>query len=134
MADGPVELEHGGLDGGADVEDAACVPLERREYRVDDVRDVHVIARLPAVTEDPGRAALVQQSHEDRDNARLAVRLLTRAVHIAQAERDVARAVQTIPRRKVFLPAELRRPVGRERPSLCRLADGPVALAVDRPA
>src|SRR5206468_12492745 len=64
---------------------------------------------LAAVAVDPGRAAVAQEAHEDRDHAGLAVRLLAGAVDVAEAERDVARPVQPVPRGEVLLAAELDR-------------------------
>ena len=108
--------------------------LERDEHCADDVLDEHVIARLASVAIDPGRAALVQESHEDRDDAGFAVRFLARPIDVGEPERDVAGAVKTVPGREVLLAAELRRPVGGERLPFRRLRDGTRALAVDRAA
>src|SRR5205085_10173828 len=129
-----VELVHRRLGAGADVDDPAAPELGRREHRLDDVAGVDVVARLAAVAEDRRLAALVQEAHEDRDDARLAVRLLAGPVDVAEAKCDVPRPKEAVPRREVLLGGELRRPVRREGAPLRRLRGGAVALAVDRAA
>ena len=62
------------------------------------------------------------------------MRHLPRAVDVPEAQRDVLRAVQPVPRREVFLTADLRRAVWGERPQRRRLGRRPVALAVRRAA
>src|SRR5437588_314840 len=56
----------------------------RREQRSDDVGDVYVVACGLAVSIDPRRLALVQVVAEDRDDPRLAVRALPRAVDVSE--------------------------------------------------
>ena len=130
---GLVQLDHRGLAPGADVEHAAVLP-GRGQRRARHVADVDVVARLPAVAEDARRPAFGQRAEEDRDHARLAVRVLPRPVDVAVAQRDVARPVEPVVRREVLLAGELRDAVGRERPALGLLRRRPVALAVDRAA
>ena len=65
-------------------------PLSTRaDERVDDVVDVHEVAGLRAVAEDHRALVAEQLAREDRDHARLAVRVLARAVHVGQRERGV---------------------------------------------
>ena len=99
---------------GADVEHAALV-AERTERRAGDVADVDVVARLAAVAEDPRLLASQSGAEEDRDDARLAVRVLARPVDVSVAERDVVQAVQPVERPQVLLARELRGAVRRER-------------------
>src|SRR5581483_5753601 len=130
-ADRVVELDDRRLPARADVEDAPVRVGSCRQHRGGDVGDVHVVTRLRALAVDRRRAVAVQEPHEDRDDARLSVRLLARAVDVAEAQGDVRRAIQTVPRREVLLAGELRRPVRRERPALGALGRRAVALAVD---
>src|SRR4029079_18248988 len=102
------------------------------ERRVDTVADEENAARLPAVAEDRGRRSVGHPLEEDRHDAALEGRLLPRPEDVAEAQCDVARAVDPVPAGEVLLAAELRDPVRRHRlpgPVLGRRA---VALAVDR--
>ncbi len=130
---GLVELDHRGLVPGADVEHAAVLSC-RGQRRARHVAGIDVVARLPAVAEDAWRPALGQRAEEDRDHARLAVRVLPRPVDVAVTQRDVPRPVEPVVRRQVLLAGELRDAVGRERPALGLFGRRPVALTVDRAA
>ena len=107
---------------------------ERGEGGVDDVADEDVVARLPPVAEDFRRPAAGETTHEDRDDAGLAVWILARSVHVAVAKRDVRRLVEPVVGRQVLLAGELRGAVRGERPPLRILGRRRVALAVDRTA
>ena len=86
------ELLHARLDAGADVHQQAAALVDRAHERVDDVVDVHEVAGLRAVAEDHRPLVAEQLAREDRDDARLAVRVLARAVHVGQRERGVLEA------------------------------------------
>jgi len=127
-----VEVDDRRLVAGADVVDAAVLP-ERGDRRSRDISHVHVVAGLEPVAEDARLLAACERAEEDRDDARLAVRILPRPVHVAVAEGDVPRLVKPVVRAQVLLPSELRRAVRGERRQRGRLRGGPVvALAVDR--
>ena len=93
------QLDDGGLTPGAHVVDAAVV-RPRGHGRAGDVADVDVVARLRAVAEDLRRLAGEQPLEEDRDDARLAVRVLPRAVHVPVPQRRRARPVEPVVRRR----------------------------------
>src|SRR3954471_21080313 len=76
------ELLHARLDTRADVQHESAALVDRTHERVDDIVDIDVVARLRAVTEDQRTLAVEQPAREDRDHARLAVRILARAVHV----------------------------------------------------
>ena len=80
-----------------------------------DVADVNVVARRLAEAVHDDLLAAGQAVREDRDDAGLAVRLLSRPVDVAEAQHDVREPVQPPPGRDVRLAGELRRTVGRER-------------------
>ena len=72
---------------------------------------------------------------EDRHHPRLAVGVLARPVHVAVAQRDVARAVQPVVGGQVLLGRQLGGAVRRDRPPLrASLGRRRRALAVDRAA
>ena len=85
-----VQLDDRGLAAGPDVEDAAIL-AERRGRRARDVADVDVVAGLRPVAEDRRLLAARERAEEDRDDARLAVRILARAVDVPVAQGDVPR-------------------------------------------
>ena len=63
------------------------LPLSSRaRRRLDEVADVHVVARLPAVAADLRAAAGEDRLGEDRDDARFARAVLPRAVDVGVAE------------------------------------------------
>ena len=109
-----IQLGHGRLAARPDVEHPALVS-ERRDRRAGDVADVHVVARLPAVAEDPRLLAAREGAEKDRDDARLAMWILSRPVHVPVAQRDVPRPVEPVVRAQVLLGGQLRRAVRRER-------------------
>ena len=79
----------------------------RAERGRDDIAHVHVVARLRPVPEDHRRLALAQPVHEDRDDTRFALRILSRPVHVPVAQRDVLGPVQPVVRSDVLLAGEL---------------------------
>ncbi len=109
----------------------------RGQRRRDDVADVYVVAGLAAVAEDGRAPAGAQQAAEDRDHARLAERVLARAVDVAEPQRDGREPVEALEERQVALGRELALAVGRERRDRRRLVERQLlafALAVDRAA
>src|SRR3954468_4859549 len=129
------ELEHARLAAGADVVGTGRVGLGCREVRGDDVADPVVVARLLAVAEDGRPRALEQLAAEDRDHARLAERVLARAVDVAVAQRHRRESVQPPEQGAVVLGAELRVAVRRHRRDRMVLRRRQyLPLAVDRPA
>ena len=127
------ELEHRRRPAGRDVEDAAA-ERRRRQRRAGHVPDVDVVALLRAVAEDRRPPPVRDRAQEDRDDARLAVRVLPRPVDVAVAQRDVPRPVEPVPRGEVLLAGQLGRAVRRQRPPLPLLGRRRRALAVDRAA
>ncbi len=125
------EVEHGGGDPRADVEDARR-PLQRGQRHRSDVADVDVVPLLRAVAEDVRRLPAREPPEEDGDDTRLAVRVLARPEDVAVAERRVLAPVEAVVGREVLLPRELRGSVLRERRAGRRLRGGLGALAVDR--
>ena len=63
---------------------AGSAASRREQVRTRDVADVHVVARLLAVAEDRQRRPVEDAVAEDRDDARFAVRVLSRPVHVAE--------------------------------------------------
>src|SRR5262245_42656215 len=84
------------------------------------------------VSEDPRRLATRERTKEDRDDARLAVGVLARSVHVSVAKRDVGRPVQAVERAEVLLASELGSAVRRHRAERGILGYRLVALSVDR--
>src|SRR5213593_234114 len=70
------ERVHVGLDAGADVEGSGRGRLEREEVGARHVADVDVVAGLLAVAVHRDRLGAEHPAREDRDHARLAVRVL----------------------------------------------------------
>ncbi len=108
------EIVHRGLDAGADVERRAVDRVDRREHdiargqvRLRDVLNEHHVPRLVAVAEHGQRLACEHAMREDRDDPRLTVRVLARAVDIAVPERHRLQPVQPRKRREVVLRGEL---------------------------
>ena len=86
-----MQVPVGGLHAGADVEPpAAAGRAGGGDERLGHVVDVHIVPRVAAVTEEPGRAPGQHGLGEDGDHAGLTVRVLPRAVHVRQRQ---ARAV-----------------------------------------
>ena len=81
-----------------------------------------------------GLLAAGERAEEDRDHARLAVRILARPVHVGVAQGDVDRPVQAVVRAQVLLAGQLGRAVRGHGLQGLRLERGLVALAVDRAA
>src|SRR3954469_11403728 len=130
------QIQHARLRAGADVDRAADIRvLRRHEVRRDDIAHVDVVARLAAVTVDPGAPALHQPAAEDRDHASLAERVLARAVDVPIAQRDGAHAVQARVEVAVLLGAELARAIAGHRRGRGALGAGDrLDVAVDRAA
>ena len=102
----------------------------------DEVADVDVVARLRAVAEHLRPAAGEVLAAEDRDHAGLAVRVLARAVDVAEAQRHRRQAVQALVEARGT--ARRRASTCRSRPSAGRRMvlgrRDHVGLAVDRAA
>ncbi len=86
-----------------------------------DVAHVDVVARLEAVAEDLGALAVEQAAAEDGHHAGLAVRVLARAVDVAQAQHRGLVAVEAPVQVAVALAGHLAHAVVRERAGLGRL-------------
>ena len=125
-----VELGDRRLAACSDVEHTALV-AEGGERRTGDVADIDVVACLHAVAEDPRLLAACQRAEEDRDDASLTVRVLSRAVDVPVAERDVSCPVQPVVGAQVLLGCELRRAIRRERLAGRVLGGRRGAFAVD---
>ena len=91
--DPPAELEDGGLDAGADVVGPAAAALGGGEEGRGDVAREDVVAGLPAIAEHARPTTVAQGAAEDRDHARLAVRVLARPVDVAESQGDRLEAV-----------------------------------------
>ena len=111
-----VEQVDGRLDAGPDVEDAAAVAAHGGDERA---RRRRRRRRSRASARRRRRSSRGSPSREpvdeDRDDAALELRELPRAVDVGEAERDVPRPVQPVPRRQVLLAGELGRAVRRQR-------------------
>ena len=62
--------------------------FQRHEVRAHDITDVETIARLRAVAEYNGALSGLEEPAEDGDDARLTLRVLSRAVDVRIAEDD----------------------------------------------
>ena len=97
-----------GLHAGADVE---ALPAARVAGRPDEgvhhVVDEHVVAGVGAVAEHLGGLARQQRLGEDRHHARLAVRVLARAVDVGRRDVRTVQAVQVPEGVQVDLPGHL---------------------------
>src|SRR5207249_2922768 len=69
------ELIHARRNAGADVEDARVCPGKRREYGLDDVRDIHEVTLVAAIAEQGDRLAPFPAAEEDGDHALVEVLL-----------------------------------------------------------
>src|SRR5580704_7894359 len=84
---GRIKVVHVGLDAGANVHrDSRCAGLRRRYHGSHHIADVNVVARLRAVAVDRHRLAVEYLAAKYRDYARLAMRVLPRAVHVAESQ------------------------------------------------
>ena len=127
----------GGLAPGADVQEQAAALRRGAHEGVDDVVDEDVVARGLAVAEDLARLTGQQPRREDRHDARLAVRVLPRPVHVRESERRELDLVQLAVGDEVVVARLLRHAIRRQRMLRVRLLDGQVArvdVAVDRAA
>ncbi len=101
------QVDDAHLAAGADVPQARDPGVARGHERPHDVADVHVVARLQAVAEHRRRLVAHDAAGEDRDDARLAARVLARAVDVAEAQDRVLRRVQPVEQAHVLLGAQL---------------------------
>src|SRR6476469_7154173 len=135
LAEGVDQLQHVGLDPGADVDRAARLGRGRGEHRRDNVAHIYVVAGLLAVAEDGRLLALAQAAAEDRDHAGLAERVLARAVDVAEPQWHAGKSVEALVEGEVALAGELALAVGGLRRQWRVLGERQllaVALAVDR--
>src|SRR4051812_10741586 len=109
-------------DTGADVESARVQPLNRRKRSRGggksgrgDISDVHVVPCLLSVAEDRESPAVENPAAEDRHHTGLTVRVLTRTVHVAVAQRHRVEAMYTAVVGEIQLHAQLRDRVRRLR-------------------
>ena len=100
---------------GADVHRAGRLGVRGGEEAGHDVAHVDVVARLGAVAEHGHGPALGRRAREDRDHARLAVRVLARAVDVAEPQRHRREPEQPRVERQVALRGGLGGAVGGER-------------------
>src|SRR5205823_4268 len=101
-------------DAAAHVVRAAAQP-DGAQRGENDVVYEHEIATLSAVPVDHRFLSARETLEEDRDDAAFEPGLLTRAVDVCEAERDVRGSMDAIPAREVLLAALLRDAVRRER-------------------
>ncbi len=109
------QIKHRGLFAAGDVDRARDLGVGSEEVGADDVGHVDPIARLAAVAEHLGRAAVQQATAEDRDDTRLTVDVLARPVDVAVAERHGREAEQPRVQLAIALGGVLALPVRRER-------------------
>src|SRR5688572_2369688 len=83
------DLVHARRDTGPDVVQTLPVAGERREDRIDNIADVHVVALCGAVAENGELLAASPSPEEDRDDPALQVLPLTWAVDVREAQGDV---------------------------------------------
>src|SRR5512143_4224642 len=76
------QIEHAGLDAGADVERTALLAPARRQQGGDDIGDVDVVPGLLARAEDRGPPAVAGGLAEDRDDAGLGRRVLAWSIDV----------------------------------------------------
>src|SRR4051812_27469875 len=81
----PAQLAERGVAPRRDVEGSLDVGIARGEERLDDVADIHEVARLAAVAEYRGGSPLRGGATKDRDHAGLTVRALARSVDVRHA-------------------------------------------------
>src|ERR1700685_52629 len=103
-----IKIVHVGLEAGADVEcDSRRARFRRADHGSHHVADVNVVARLRAGAVDCDGLAVEDFAAENRDDARLTVRVLARAVHIAESQRQVIDAVLDLVKKQVRLGRQL---------------------------
>ena len=139
LPQGVVQLQHRGLDAGADVDPGpgGVRVLPAGHEGVDHVLHEHIVAGLAAVAEDGHRLAGQQPVAEDGHHPGLAVRVLAGPVDVAEAQADRLQPVQLGEAGQVVLGRPLRHPVGVGDPRRVALVDRQgrrVGLAVDGPA
>ena len=121
------ELEHARLDAGADVVGAPGLRPGPGQERLDDVADVHVVARLVPVAEHPRGASAQKRSAEDGHHPRLSERVLPRPVDVAQPQGDPRDVVEPPVQRHVALRRVLALPVVGVRPAFGLLVERELA-------
>src|SRR5208282_5691747 len=131
-----IEIVHVGLDAGADVErDSRRARFRRRDHGPHHVADVNVVARLGAVAINRHGLAVEDSSAEDRNYAGFAVRILARAVYVAEAQRQVVDSILDLVKKQIGFGRQLGDAVGTYRAARMVLgARELVLLAVNRAA
>src|ERR1700733_10857552 len=89
-----VEIVHVGLEAGADVDcESRRTRFRRRHHGPYHIANVNVVARLRAIAVNRHGLAVENFPAKDRDDAGFAVRILARAVHVAESQREVIDSV-----------------------------------------
>src|SRR5918993_2767285 len=122
---GVVQLQHRGLDPGADVDPGPgrVRVLAPGHERVDHVLPEHVVAGLSAVAEDRHRLVGPPPGAEDGHHPGLAVGVLPGPVDVAQPQADRLQPVQLVEAGQVVLGRALGHPVGVGDPRRVALVD-----------
>ena len=112
-------LQHARSDACTDVERSRVeAPLvghcRRRRYPHGsrNISNVDVVARLEAIPKNGERAVIENPPAEDRDYARFTMRVLSRSVHVAEAQRHRVEPVNAAIIREIELDAQLGDGVG----------------------
>jgi hypothetical protein len=82
-----MECIHRGADAGADVQRLAVGSVERQQISTRHVTYIHIIFALLAVPVDADRFMTEHARAKDRNDAGLAVGILSRTVYVAIAQR-----------------------------------------------
>src|SRR5208282_3740240 len=129
-----IKIVHVGLDAGADVErDSRRARFRRRDHGPHHVADVNVVARLRAVAENRHGLAVEDSPGEDRDHPGFAVRILARAVNVAESQRQVVDSVLDLVKKQIGFRRLLGDAVGTYRAArMILVARELVLLAVNR--
>src|SRR5208282_5731736 len=124
-----IKIVHVGLDTGADVErDSRRARFRRRYHCPHHVADINVVARLRAVAVNRHGLAVEHSSAEDRNYAGFAVRILARAVNVAESQRQVVDSVLDLVKKQIGFGRQLGDAVGTYRPERMVLATREVVL------
>lgn len=83
------QLKYSGFDARSDVEDVRSIEAEREDVRAYYVSDIYVVARLLSVSVDDRLLAANESLTEDRDDARFAMGILPRSVHVGVSQDDM---------------------------------------------
>jgi hypothetical protein len=116
IAELPEERVHVRLERGPHVYAQPVAARQRLDVRPDHVAHVDVVAGLLAVPIDDGRLPLDEPGAEDRDDARLAVRVLPGTIDVRVAQRRVLEAELHLVIVHVVLDADLGDAVRRHGP------------------